>query len=140
MSRFLRPTIARMAGYVPGEQPRDGGFTKLNTNENPYPPSPRVKSAIVEAVTDRLRLYPDPTLEARPGGQRRLGGLGLRPVGAGDLEQPREDQRGLQPPPRPAPAGDGGGDLPGRRRLHVRPLVHPGPGDRAEVHPPRGDP
>jgi histidinol-phosphate aminotransferase len=49
-----------MAGYVPGEQPRDGGFTKLNTNENPYPPSPRVKSAIAEAVTDRLRLYPDP--------------------------------------------------------------------------------
>jgi histidinol-phosphate aminotransferase len=49
-----------MAGYVPGEQPRDGGFIKLNTNENPYPPSPRVKTAIVEAVTDRLRLYPDP--------------------------------------------------------------------------------
>jgi histidinol-phosphate aminotransferase len=60
MSRFFRPNIARMAGYVPGEQPRDGGFTKLNTNENPYPPSPRVKAAVVEAVTDRLRLYPDP--------------------------------------------------------------------------------
>jgi histidinol-phosphate aminotransferase len=49
-----------MAGYVPGEQPRDGGFIKLNTNENPYPPSPTVKAAIGEAVTDRLRLYPDP--------------------------------------------------------------------------------
>jgi histidinol-phosphate aminotransferase len=60
MSRFFRPNIVRMAGYVPGEQPRDGGFTKLNTNENPYPPSPRVKAAIVGAVTDRLRLYPDP--------------------------------------------------------------------------------
>ena len=60
MSRFFRPNIARMAGYMPGEQPRDGGFTKLNTNENPYPPSPRVKAAIAEAVTDRLRLYPDP--------------------------------------------------------------------------------
>ncbi len=60
MTRFFRPNIARMAGYVPGEQPRDGGFTKLNTNENPYPPSPRVKAAIAEAVTDRLRLYPDP--------------------------------------------------------------------------------
>ncbi len=60
MTRFLRPNIARMAGYVPGEQPRDGGFTKLNTNENPYPPSPRVKAALLEAVTDRLRLYPDP--------------------------------------------------------------------------------
>ena len=43
MSRFVRPHIARMAGYVPGEQPQEGGFIKLNTNENPYPPSPRVK-------------------------------------------------------------------------------------------------
>jgi histidinol-phosphate aminotransferase len=60
MSRFVRPNIARMAGYVPGEQPQSGGFIKLNTNENPYPPSPRVKSALVEAVGDRLRLYPDP--------------------------------------------------------------------------------
>ena len=60
MTRFFRPNIARMAGYVPGEQPQEGGFIKLNTNENPYPPSPRVKAAIIEAVTDRLRLYPDP--------------------------------------------------------------------------------
>ncbi len=60
MSRFFRPNVVRMAGYVPGEQPRDGGFTKLNTNENPYPPSPRVKAALADAVTDRLRLYPDP--------------------------------------------------------------------------------
>jgi histidinol-phosphate aminotransferase len=49
-----------MAGYVPGEQPQEGGFIKLNTNENPYPPSPRVREALVEAVNDRLRLYPDP--------------------------------------------------------------------------------
>ena len=60
MTRFIRPNIARMAGYVPGEQPQGGGFIKLNTNENPYPPSPRVKAALVEAVNDRLRLYPDP--------------------------------------------------------------------------------
>ena len=60
MSRFVRPNIARMAGYIPGEQPQSGGFIKLNTNENPYPPSPRVTSALVEAVSDRLRLYPDP--------------------------------------------------------------------------------
>ena len=49
-----------MAGYVPGEQPRDGGFIKLNTNENPYPPSPRVLEAIAGALGDRLRLYSDP--------------------------------------------------------------------------------
>src|SRR3954453_1126644 len=60
MSGYVLPHIARMAGYVPGEQPQGGGFIKLNTNENPYPPSARVKQAIVESVTDRLRLYPDP--------------------------------------------------------------------------------
>jgi len=49
-----------MAGYVPGEQPRAGGFIKLNTNENPYPPSPKVKAALAHAVGDGLRLYPDP--------------------------------------------------------------------------------
>lgn len=59
--RFVLPHIAAMEGYVPGEQPQGGSFIKLNTNENPYPPSPRVKEALVGAVTDRLRLYPDPT-------------------------------------------------------------------------------
>jgi histidinol-phosphate aminotransferase len=50
-----------MAGYTPGEQPRGGDFLKLNTNENPYPPSPRVFEAIRAALTsDRLRQYPDP--------------------------------------------------------------------------------
>jgi histidinol-phosphate aminotransferase len=54
-----------MTGYTPGEQPRDDGFIKLNTNENPYPPSPRVLAAIREALTgDRLRKYPDPTGKA----------------------------------------------------------------------------
>ena len=49
MTRFVRPHIARMAGYIPGEQPQEGGFIKLNTNENPYPPSPRVKQAAQRA-------------------------------------------------------------------------------------------
>src|SRR6516165_7304754 len=62
MGDFLRPCIRAMAGYVPGEQPRDGDFIKLNTNENPYPPSPRVFEALRAALTgDRLRKYPDPT-------------------------------------------------------------------------------
>lgn len=60
MSRYFLGHIDQMAGYVPGEQPRDGGFIKLNTNENPYPPSPRVAEAIAEALGERLRLYPDP--------------------------------------------------------------------------------
>ncbi|MDG3006350.1 histidinol-phosphate transaminase [Paludisphaera mucosa] len=59
--RYVLPHIARMEGYVPGEQPQGGTFIKLNTNENPYPPSSRVKQALVEAVTDGLRLYPDPS-------------------------------------------------------------------------------
>src|SRR5262245_29940377 len=50
-----------MAGYAPGEQLNDPGITKLNTNENPYPPSPRVFEAIRAALTgDRLRKYPQP--------------------------------------------------------------------------------
>ncbi|WP_020476336.1 histidinol-phosphate transaminase [Zavarzinella formosa] len=57
----IRDTIRGMAGYVPGEQPRDGEYLKLNTNESPYPPSPRVFEAIREHLTgDRLRKYPEP--------------------------------------------------------------------------------
>jgi histidinol-phosphate aminotransferase len=57
----IRPNIRAMAGYVPGEQPRDSAYVKLNTNENPYPPSPRVFEALRAALTgDRLRKYPDP--------------------------------------------------------------------------------
>src|SRR5262249_54112265 len=61
MAHRVRPNIRAMAGYTPGEQPQGGTFIKLNTNENPYPPSPRVLDAIREAATgDRLRKYPDP--------------------------------------------------------------------------------
>ena len=61
MSQYLRPSIRDMAGYTPGEQPRDGEYVKLNTNENPYPPSPRALEAMAELLrSDRLRKYPDP--------------------------------------------------------------------------------
>ncbi len=59
MSLF-RANIDRIAGYAPGEQPQDRGWIKLNTNENPYPPSPRVVAAITSAASGRLNLYPDP--------------------------------------------------------------------------------
>lgn len=49
--------------YVPGEQPKIRGLIKLNTNENPYPPSPRVLAKVKAAVDGRLRLYPNPTAE-----------------------------------------------------------------------------
>ncbi len=57
---LVLPHIAAMAGYVPGEQPADGAIVKLNTNENPYPPSPAVRAAI-EAACENLELYPDPS-------------------------------------------------------------------------------
>jgi histidinol-phosphate aminotransferase len=57
----IRPNIAAMKGYTPGEQFNDPDIVKLNTNENPYPPSPRVFEAIRAALTgDRLRKYPQP--------------------------------------------------------------------------------
>jgi histidinol-phosphate aminotransferase len=52
--------IAEMAPYVPGEQPQGEGWIKLNTNENPYPPSPKAVEAMAEAVHSRMPLYPDP--------------------------------------------------------------------------------
>ena len=59
MSRFWSSIVHDLTPYVPGEQPKLDNLVKLNTNENPYPPSPHVLAAIASA-TDRLRLYPDP--------------------------------------------------------------------------------
>ncbi|HVN88138.1 MAG TPA: histidinol-phosphate transaminase [Candidatus Binatia bacterium] len=56
----IRPDIRALHGYAPGEQPHDRRYIKLNTNENPYPPSPRVIDAVRAAVSADLRLYPDP--------------------------------------------------------------------------------
>jgi histidinol-phosphate aminotransferase len=58
---YFRANIDAMQGYVPGEQPQDTGFIKLNTNECPYPPSAQVLKAIRTAVDKNLRLYPEPT-------------------------------------------------------------------------------
>jgi histidinol-phosphate aminotransferase len=60
MSSRFRSNITAMTGYVPGEQPQETGFIKLNTNENPYPPSPRVSAALRRAINAALRLYPEP--------------------------------------------------------------------------------
>lgn len=60
---YFRPDIEAMAGYVPGEQPQDGQFIKLNTNENPYAPSPAVARAVAETAA-RLNKYPDPSAGA----------------------------------------------------------------------------
>jgi histidinol-phosphate aminotransferase len=60
MSAFFRPNIAALQGYTPGEQPQHDGYIKLNTNENPYGPSPRVIAALKKALNSSLRLYPEP--------------------------------------------------------------------------------
>ena len=57
---YLRPHLEQLAGYVSGEQPQSGKFIKLNTNENPYPPSPAVIRAIETAARSGLGRYPDP--------------------------------------------------------------------------------
>jgi histidinol-phosphate aminotransferase len=66
MSRYWSSLVHRLTPYVPGEQPKLAKLVKLNTNENPYPPSPRVLEAIAEELMDggeRLRLYPDPSAD-----------------------------------------------------------------------------
>jgi histidinol-phosphate aminotransferase len=64
MSRFWSDLVQGLHPYVPGEQPRIEGLVKLNTNESPIGPSPRVMAAIGEAASEDLRLYPDPRATA----------------------------------------------------------------------------
>ena len=62
--KLVRPLVHNLRAYVPGEQPKVKGLIKLNTNENPYPPSPRVLRVVRAAVDGRLRLYPNPNAQA----------------------------------------------------------------------------
>ncbi len=64
MSRYWTEKVKNIKPYVPGEQPKDRTYVKLNTNENPYPPSPKVFDAIRRATDETLRLYPDPQSDA----------------------------------------------------------------------------
>jgi histidinol-phosphate aminotransferase len=63
LKKLIRPLVRELHAYVPGEQPKIPGLVKLNTNENPYPPSPHVLRAVQDAVDGRLRLYPNPTAQ-----------------------------------------------------------------------------
>ncbi|HPD01830.1 MAG TPA: histidinol-phosphate transaminase [Eubacteriales bacterium] len=60
MSRFFSEKYKNLTPYTPGEQPQEGGFVKLNTNESPFPPSPKAAAALSSAEINKLRLYPDP--------------------------------------------------------------------------------
>ena len=74
---LLRPLVREAHGYVPGEQPKIRGLIKLNTNENPYPPSPKVLRAVKAATDGRLRLYPNPTADGLRVKLARLHGCGI---------------------------------------------------------------
>ncbi|MES2069477.1 MAG: histidinol-phosphate transaminase [Pseudomonadota bacterium] len=84
MSKFWSSAIRALEPYVPGEQPAVDGLIKLNTNENPYPPSPKVLTAIRQAVGEGLRLYPDPNASALKQAIADLYGLTPQHVFAGN--------------------------------------------------------
>jgi len=75
MSELWSPFVKNLVPYVPGEQPKLTNLVKLNTNENPYGPSPRALDAIRAAATDDLRLYPDPNGQALKDAVARYYGL-----------------------------------------------------------------
>ena len=64
MSQYWSKLVHTLTPYVPGEQPKINNLIKLNTNENPYGPSPKVIAALQKEATDSLRLYPDPNSDA----------------------------------------------------------------------------
>jgi len=64
MNALIRKSVEELQAYTPGEQPKEKGLIKLNTNENPYPPSPGVARALKTTPVDSLRFYPDPVCSA----------------------------------------------------------------------------
>ncbi len=81
---YFRPEIDRMAGYVPGEQPKLTRLVKLNTNENAYPPSPKLQAILAGFDLDRLRRYPDPNADALREAIARRWGVKVDQVIAGN--------------------------------------------------------
>ncbi len=82
---MFREPIEKMAPYTPGEQPRPGQrLVKLNTNENPYPPSPRVRRAVIKAASAAMRLYPPPRADEFVASAARLYGFPTRMILAGN--------------------------------------------------------
>ncbi len=75
MSRFWSEVTRSLTPYVPGEQPKLANLVKLNTHENPYPPSPKALAAIRDEATEALRLYPDPNADRLKDAIARYHGL-----------------------------------------------------------------
>ncbi|WP_419728195.1 histidinol-phosphate transaminase [Lichenicola sp.] len=84
MSRFWTDRVHALTPYVPGEQPKQAGLVKLNTNECPYGPSPRALDAIRAATDDTLRLYPDPNSARLRGALARQHGVAPEQVFVGN--------------------------------------------------------
>lgn len=84
MSRYLSPTLAALTPYTPGEQPQDQKYIKLNTNESPYPPSPKVVEAVSVAEVEKLRLYSDPACAELLGAAAKHFGLAPDQIMAGN--------------------------------------------------------
>lgn len=84
MKSLVRPLVRKLHAYVPGEQPKIPGLIKLNTNENPYPPSPRVLRAVKQAVDGRLRLYPPPAADLLRGKLAAQHGCGIENIVVGN--------------------------------------------------------
>lgn len=82
--KLVRPLVEKLHAYVPGEQPKIKGLIKLNTNENPYPPSPKVLQAVKDAVDARFRLYPNPTAQVLREKLAKLHGCGPQNIIAGN--------------------------------------------------------
>ncbi len=84
MSRFWSDVVKGLTPYVPGEQPKLANLVKLNTNENPYGPSPRALEAIRAATGESLKLYPDPNAEALKAAIGKYHGIDARNVFVGN--------------------------------------------------------
>ena len=84
MSRFMLERYREMQVYTPGEQPQMQNLIKLNTNESPFPPSPRVIEAITPKETEKLRLYSDPTAAQLVNAIAKVHGLDSRQVFVGN--------------------------------------------------------
>ncbi len=84
MSRYLDPRHASLVPYTPGEQPKDRKFIKLNTNESPFPPSPKVLEAISRQQVESLKLYSDPDARMLTGAIAKHYGLKESQVVAGN--------------------------------------------------------
>ena len=97
---LVRPIARKLQAYVPGEQPKIRGLIKLNTNENPYPPSPRVLDAIKRASDERIRLYPNPAAQPLREELARFHNCGAENIiignGSDDLQARRFDRARLR--------------------------------------------